>query len=178
MTEVHRPPLTADERTQLTGWLDLQRSFVRMKCVGLGEEDAHRKLLPTSPLMTVAGLVSHLRWNEYAWFQLNLIGVPDTGQTPWTEGGHPDAEMLVDDVPLNQLLDEYDAECRRSNETIAGLELDVVEQGPYAAKGEAASLRYVLCHMIEETARHVGHLDILREILDGRTGYERMEDIA
>ncbi|WUJ73606.1 DinB family protein [Kribbella soli] len=174
MTEVHRPPLTADERVQLIGWLDLQRSFVRMKCQGLTEEDAHRKVLPTSPLMSLASLVAHLRWNEWSWFQLNLMGVPDTGQTPWTEGGHPDAEMFVDDIPLAQLLDEYDAECKRSNDTIAPLDLGSVEQGPYAAKGEAASLRYILCHMIEETARHVGHMDIIREIVDGKTGYTKM----
>jgi hypothetical protein len=119
----------------------------------------------------MAGLVAHLRWNEYSWFQLNLAGVPDTGQTPWTEGGHPDAEMFVDDVPLASLLDEYDEECARSNATIAELSLDDVEKGPYAAKGEGASLRYVLCHMIEETARHLGHLDIIRELLDGTTSY-------
>jgi hypothetical protein len=125
--------------------------------------------------MTMAGLVAHLRWNEYSWFQLNLMGVPDTGQTPWTEDGDPDVEMAVDDVPIAQLLDEYDAECARSNETIAAVGLDTVEQGPYAAKGEAASLRYILCHMIEETARHLGHLDIIRELLDGKTGYTKME---
>jgi hypothetical protein len=174
MTEVKRPPLTAGEREQLIGWLDLQRSFVRMKCQGLSEEDAHRKVLPTSPLMTPAGVVAHLRWNEYGWFQLNLVGVPDTGQTPWTEGGHPDAEMFVDDIPLAQLLDEYDAEWARSNEAIAPLSLDALEQGPSAAKGDAASLRYILCHMIEETARHVGHLDIIRELIDGVTGYTKL----
>jgi hypothetical protein len=172
MTVVSRPPLTSDERTQLTGWLDLQRSFVRMKCEGLSEADAHRKLLPTSPLMTVAGLVAHLRWNEYSWFQLNVAGVPDTGQTPWTEGGHVDAEMFVDDIPLAQLLDEYDAECARSNATIADLSLDALEKGADVPR-DAASLRYVLCHMIEETARHVGHLDIIRELLDGQTGYTK-----
>jgi hypothetical protein len=166
---VSRPPLTSDERTQLTGWLDLQRSFVRMKCEGLSQPDAHRKLLPTSPLMTMAGLVAHLRWNEYSWFQLNLMGVPDTGQTPWTEGGHPDAEMFVDDVPLAQLLDEYDAECARSNEIIAQHSLDDLEQAVLPMRGPA-SLRFILCHMIEETARHLGHLDILRELLDGKTG--------
>ncbi|WP_329004321.1 DinB family protein [Kribbella sp. NBC_00709] len=176
MTEVQRPPLTADERAQLTGWLDLQRSFVRMKCQGLTEEDAHRKVLPSSPLMSMASLVAHLRWNEWSWFQLNLMGVPDTGQTPWAEGSHPDAEMFVDDVPLAQLLDEYDAECRRSNDTIAPLDLGAVEQGPYAAKGEAASLRYILCHLIEETARHVGHMDIIREIVDGKTGYTKLNE--
>ncbi|HEY0474001.1 MAG TPA: DinB family protein [Kribbella sp.] len=174
MTVVTRPPLTADERTQLIGWLDLQRSFVRMKCVGLSEVDAHRKLLPTSPLMSMAALVAHLRWNEYSWFQLNLVGIPDTGQTPWTSGGHPDAEMFVDDVRLGRLLDDYDQECAHSNATVAGLGLDSVEQGPYAAKGEAASLRYILCHLIEETARHLGHLDIIRELLDGSTSYDRL----
>jgi hypothetical protein len=172
MTVVSRPPLTSDERTQLTGWLDLQRSFVRMKCDGLDEADAHRKLLPTSPLMSMAALVAHLRWNEYAWFQLSLAGVPDTGQTPWTEGGHPDAEMFVDDVPLAQLLDEYDAECARSNATIADLPLDALEKG---VESEPASLRYILCHMIEETARHVGHLDIIRELIDGATSYDRLQ---
>ena len=170
---MQRPPLTSDERTQLTGWLDLQRSFVRMKCEGLSEADAHRKTLSTSPLMTMAGVVAHLRWNEYSWFQLNLVGTPDTGQTPWTEDGHPDAEMFVDDVRLAQLLDEYDAECARSNEIVANHSLDDLEQGPYAAKGEAASLRYILCHMLEETARHVGHLDIIRELLDGHTSYNK-----
>ncbi|WP_328330919.1 DinB family protein [Kribbella sp. NBC_00382] len=170
MTVVSRPPLTSDERTQLTGWLDLQRSFVRMKCEGLTEADAHRVMLSTSPLMTMAGLVAHLRWNEYSWFQLSLIGVPDTGQTPWTKDGHPDAEMFVDDVPLAQLLDEYDEECARSNATIANLSLDALEQG--TGDDAPASLRYILCHMIEETARHVGHLDIIRELIDGATRYD------
>jgi hypothetical protein len=173
MTVVSRPPLTSDERTQLTGWLDLQRSFVRMKCEGLSEADAHRKVLPTSPLMTMAGVVAHLRWVEYSWFHLNMLGVPDTGQTPWTEDGHPDAEMFVDHVPIAQLLDEYDAECARSNAITASLTLDAVEQGPAVREGGAASLRYVLCHMLEETARHVGHLDIVRELLDGQTSYDK-----
>ncbi|MEV0282710.1 DinB family protein [Kribbella sp. NPDC050820] len=164
-----RPPLTGDERAQLVGWLDHQRSLVRPKCEGLSEIDAHRKLLPTSPLMTVAGLVAHLRWVEYSWFTENLLGTPDTGQTPWTEGGHPDAEMFVDDVPLAQLLDEYDAECKRSNEIVAGFALDDVERLLVRDAGRA-SVRYILCHMIEETARHLGHLDIIREVLDGATG--------
>jgi hypothetical protein len=168
-----RPPLTADERTQLTGWLDHLRSLVRIKCEGLSEADAHRKVLSTSPLMTVAGLVAHLRWVEYSWFSQNLLGTPDHGETPWTEDGHPDAEMFVDDVPLAQLLDEYDAECARSNEIVAGFDLGDVERAEVRESGQA-SVRYILCHMIEETARHLGHLDIIRELLDGATGYERM----
>ncbi|TWD80344.1 uncharacterized protein DUF664 [Kribbella amoyensis] len=167
-----RPAGDADERTQLVGWLDVQRSIVRVKCEGLSEADAHRKVLPTSPLMTVAGLVAHLRWNEYSWFQLNLAGVPDTGQTPWTDDGHVDAEMFVDDVPLAQLLDEYDEECARSNALVATLPLDALEQGTYR-DDNPGSTRFILCHLIEETARHLGHLDIIRELLDGRTGYTK-----
>ncbi|GAB3425557.1 DinB family protein [Flindersiella endophytica] len=161
---------TADERTYLNGWLDVQRAGVRKKCEGLAEADAHRPVLPSSPLMTMAGVVAHLRWNEYSWFQLNLLGVPDEGQTPWREGGHPDAEMMVDGVPLAQLVDEYDEECARSRAAVASVSLDALEQGPYAGK-DSASTRYVLCHMIEETARHLGHLDAIRELLDGDTGY-------
>jgi hypothetical protein len=172
MTTTERPPLTADERTQLIGWLDLQRSFVRMKCEGLSETDAYRKLLPTSPLMTVAGIVSHLRWIEYSWFHEDLLGVPDTGQTPWTEGGPRNPEMRVDGVPLARLLDEYDEECARSNEIVAGFSLDDVQRAPDPEGGQA-SVRYILCHMIEETARHVGHLDIIRELLDGHTSYNK-----
>lgn len=160
---------TADERTSLVGWLDVQRSLVRPKCEGLSATDAHRKVLPSSPLMTAAALVSHLRWVEYSWFQLNLAGVPDTGQTPWTEDGHVDAEMFVEDHSLADLLDEYDAECTRSNEIVAAVSLDAVEQAIVREAGPA-STRYILCHMIEETARHLGHLDIIRELLDGQRG--------
>ncbi|WBQ05733.1 DinB family protein [Kribbella sp. CA-293567] len=170
MTPVPRPPLTSDERTQLVGWLDVQRSIVRMKCEGLSDDEAHRQVLPNSPLMTMAGVVAHLRWVEYSWFHLNLAGVPDTGQTPWTEDGHEDAEMFVDDVPIAQLLDEYAAECARSNEIVAGRSLDDVEQAVVRDSGRA-STRYILCHMIEETARHAGHLDIIRELLDGHRSY-------
>ena len=165
-----RPPGDSDERTQLVGWLDVQRSIVRLKCDGLSETDAHRPVLPGSPLMTMAGIVAHLRWVEYSWFHLNFLGVPDTGQTPWTEGGHEDAEMFVDDVPLAQLLDEYDEECARSNAIVTAHSLDDLEQGPDRGRNPG-SVRYILCHMIEETARHCGHLDIIRELLDGRTGY-------
>ena len=59
-----RPPHVADERTQLVGWLDLQRAIVHWKCEGPSEQDARRAVLPTAPLMTMAGIVSHLRWVE------------------------------------------------------------------------------------------------------------------
>lgn len=147
----------------LNAFLDAHRATVRIKCDGLSEVDAHRVVLP-SPLMTMAGLVSHLRWNEHSWFETCLLGEPDRG--PWTDED-PDAEMRVDDVPLAQLLDEYEAQCARSREIVAGLDLDVREKTDTA---DPVTLRWILHHMIEETARHNGHMDIIRELLDGVTG--------
>lgn len=158
-----QPP---DERTALTQRLDWHRQTVRLKAEGLSEADAHRAFLP-SPLMTVAGLVSHLRWVEHGWFEVCLLGEPNRG--PWTDGGHPDAEMMVDDVPLARLLDEYDAQCDRSRQITASLELDAVEKAAPVGQ-RTCSLRYTLLHLIEETARHNGHLDILREFADGTVG--------
>jgi hypothetical protein len=159
-------PQPPDERAALMDRLRFQRQTVRKKADGLSEADAHRAFLP-SPLMTVAGLVSHLRWNEHSWFEVSLLGLPNRG--PWTEGGHPDVEMMVDDVPLGRLLDEYDGQCARSDEIAAGLPLEAVERSVPDGL-HACSLRWILLHMIEETARHNGHLDILRELADGVTG--------
>jgi hypothetical protein len=163
-----RPPFVGGERDQLMGWYDLQRSLVAWKCHGLDEADAHRALLPTSPLMTVAGIVSHLRWAEHTWFEVLFRGSPAEG--PQFSDDPEDADMLVDGVPLAQLLDDYAAQCARSNEIIAAHSLDDVGRHP-DFESARASLRWMVIHMIEETARHVGHLDILREQLDGSVGY-------
>ena len=70
-------PAAFDERTVLTTMLDYARDTVRVKCAGLSEEDAHRAPLPGSPLMTIAGVVSHLRWVEYYWFDVILLAKSD-----------------------------------------------------------------------------------------------------
>jgi uncharacterized damage-inducible protein DinB len=163
-----RPPFVADERTQLIGWLDLQRALVRWKCEGLSESDARRVALPTSPLMTVAGLVSHLRWTEDCWFEVLFLG-NRTGN-PQFEGDVEDADFLAPGASLAQLLDDYERQCARSNEIVAAHSLD--EQGRHPDYASAkATLRWMVLHMLEETARHVGQLDAVREILDGEKGY-------
>ena len=161
-----RPPKVADERTQLLGWLDLQRAIVPWKCEGLSGADAHRALLPSSPLMTVAGLVSHLRWTEHCWFQVVFLD-REQGANPQF-GSVDDADWQVDDVPLERLVDVYAAECARSNEVVAAASLDALAAHPEFG---GATLRWILHHVLEETARHVGHLDLLREQLDGTKGY-------
>ena len=158
-------PYAGDERTLLTTWLDYHRTTVARKCEGLSEDLAHRPLLPTSPLMTVAGLVSHLRWVEHAWFEHRLAGAPDRG--PWTDDD-PDKEFKVDDVPLDQLLREYEEQCVISRKIAESVSLDA--EAAIATPRGRVTLRWVLGHMIEETARHNGHLDVIRELLDGTTG--------
>jgi hypothetical protein len=163
-----RPPYVADERTQLVGWLDLQRAIVRFKCEGLSEQDAHRVVLPSSPLMTVAGLVSHLRWTEHCWFEVAFLdrGTADNPQF----GDVEDADFVVDGRSLGQVLDDYERQCAASNAIIAAASLDDLGRNQAFASG-SASLRWMLLHMLEETGRHLGHLDAIRELLDGAKGY-------
>ncbi|MBW1596653.1 DinB family protein [Streptomyces sp. JJ38] len=163
-----RPAYEADERTQLIGWLDMQRAVIRWKCDGLSGADAHRAVLPASPLVTAASIVSHLRWVEHFWFEVVFLGRPATG--PRFEDGVEDGDLRVDGVPLDRLLTEYEQQCATSDEIIAAHSLDETGRHP-DFEVSAASLRWMLFHMIEETARHAGHLDAIREFLDGSTGY-------
>ncbi|MEV5121956.1 DinB family protein [Streptomyces decoyicus] len=163
-----RPPHDADERTQLLGWLDMQRAIIHWKCEGLSEADTHRSVLPTSPHMSMAGLVSHMRWVEHCWFEVVLLGRPAVG--PQFDDGPEAADMRVDGTRLPQLLDEYTRQCAVSDEIIAAHSLDDVGKHP-EFRDSAASLRWIMFHMIEETARHAGHMDTIRELLDGRKGY-------
>lgn len=163
-----RPPFVADERTQLVGWLDLQRALVPFKCAGPSEADAHLSVLPTSPAMTMAGLVSHLRWVEHCWFE--VLFLDRSADTDPRFGDVADVAALVAAVPLQQLLDEHTRQCRTSNEIVAASSLDAIGRNrTYDAGG--ATLRWMLLHVLEEVARHVGHMDTIRELLDGDKGY-------
>ncbi|MEU6272526.1 DinB family protein [Streptomyces populi] len=160
-------PAAWDERTQLTTFLDYARATVRAKCEGLSAEDARKAPLPLSPLMTPSGLVSHLRWVEYYWFQVVFLGEEDEG--PWTEED-PDREMRIAvDIPLSRLLDEYEEQSARYRELVAGHDLDAKAERT-VRDGHRVDLRWIVLHLIEETARHNGHIDILRELADGRRG--------
>jgi uncharacterized damage-inducible protein DinB len=163
-----RPPGIADERTQLLGWLTLQRALVHYKCEGLAEDDAHRALLPTSPGMTVAGLVSHLRWVEHCWLEVIFLDRP-AGQNPQF-GDVEAADFEVAQTPVSRLLDEYARQCAVSDEIVASSSLDDRSRNEQYS-GNGLTLRWILLHLLEEVARHVGHLDLLREQLDGTTGY-------
>jgi uncharacterized damage-inducible protein DinB len=161
-------PARFDERTILTTMLGYARDTVHAKCAGLSDADARRAFLPGSPLTTISGLVSHLRWVEYSWLEVTLLGADDRG--PWTEED-PDREMRIAlEIPLGQLLAEYRASCARYRELVTGLDLDTSSRGELGWSDQPVTLRWILVHLIEETARHNGHLDILRELADGVTG--------
>jgi uncharacterized damage-inducible protein DinB len=164
MTERVRPDWAGEERSQLTQVMDYQRATVRMKCAGLDDEAARRRLV-SSPLTSIAGLVAHLVWVERWWME-HVLGNRDV-EFPWSDD-RPEADFeLGDTVSLSELLDQYDVACATSREIVAGLGLDDV---PRPDSNTPISVRATLLHMIEETARHLGHLDILRELTDGVTG--------
>lgn len=161
-------PPSWDERTVLASMLDYVRDTVHVKCAGLTDEQARRAPLPGSPLTTISGLVSHLRWVEYYWIRVVLLGELD--QAPITDDD-PDAEMrLALSIPLARLLAEYRASCEQLRQLVAALDLDTSSRGTLSWRTEPVTLRWVLLHLIEETARHNGHIDILREMADGVTG--------
>jgi len=161
-------PASWDERTVLATMLDYVRDTVHVKCAGLTDEQARCAPLPGSPLTTISGLVSHLRLVEYYWIRVVLLGEQD--QMPVTDDD-PDAEMrLALSIPLARLLAEYRASCDQLRQLVAPLDLDTASRGTMSWRTEPVTLRWVLLHLIEETARHNGHIDILREMADGVTG--------
>jgi uncharacterized damage-inducible protein DinB len=167
VTRTDDVPVSWDERTVLTTMLDYTRDTVHAKCAGITEENARRAFLPTSPLMTIAGLVSHLRWVEYSWIEVDLLGEPDM-RGPATD--ERDGSWRIRGVPLAELLAGYQATCARNRELVAALDLDTPSKGELSWRAEPVTLRWVLFHLVEETARHNGHIDILREMADGVTG--------
>jgi hypothetical protein len=157
------PPTAAGERETLTGFLDYFRATVVMKASGLTDADGAKRLVPS--LTTVSGLVQHLTDVEQFWFQDRIDGRHDV-PTRWSVED-PDGEFRVsEEDSLAGIIEDYEAACHQSREVLQrhGME-DRCRGGD-----DGRSVRWVLVHMIEETGRHCGHLDILRELLDGSTG--------
>jgi uncharacterized damage-inducible protein DinB len=162
-------PPTWDERATLATFLDYTRGTVHRKCEGISEEHARSTPLTTSPLMSIAGVVNHLRWVEWGWFEYTLHGAEDIG--PSTAEDVDGDFRVANDVPLARVLAEYSEQAARYRELVAGLDLDMRSVRQLRSTGDTVTLRWILFHLIEETARHNGHIDLLRELADGTTGY-------
>ena len=157
------PPDNGPERESIAGFLDFLRETVIWKSTGLSDADAARPLLP-SPT-TVPGLIQHLTDVERSWFRTDMegeVGVPERRTADDRDG----AFRVAADVSLDDLIADYRAACDESRAVVARHQLD----DRCALHDHRYTLRWIMLHMIEETARHAGHIDILRELLDGVTG--------
>ena len=160
------PPLHADERATLEGWLDFYRATLLAKCAGLSDEQLRTASVPPSPL-TLLGLVQHMAEVERNWFRRVLLGEdapPIHG--PRTPEGHDGGFEVADDATLAGARATWEAEVDRARANCAGRGLD--ETSPFM--GARVTLRWILNHMIAEYARHAGHADLIRERIDGVTG--------
>jgi uncharacterized damage-inducible protein DinB len=165
-----RPDQQAGERDMLNGWLEHHRGILLWKCEGLTDEQLRQRSVPPST-MSLLGLIRHMTDVERGWFQEVLLGkdVPSLYATP----GSPDGDFDgVDDADVAAAFSAFRAECDASRQAAAAAaDLDVLSEVRLERTGKQFSLRWILTHMIEEYARHNGHADLLRETVDGTTGY-------
>lgn len=169
--DAHDPRVdVGDERTQLASFLDGQREILLRKCAGLDAEGLRRTLPPST--LSLGALLHHAALNEDWWFTVRAAG--GEPPAPWDAvdfDADPDWELrtaaeLEPDVIRRRYLDAI----ARSRAVVAGLDdLDAPAPVP-GGSGSVLSQRWIILHMIEETARHAGHADLIRESVDGQTG--------
>ena len=159
---VIRVPFTGAEKESLKVSLDRHRDAVRWKLEGLGDDDLRRPMVPSGT--SLLGLVKHLAAVEYGWF-CDTFG-REIEPLPFDD----DDLRVRPEETTEDILAFYGRARAAADQAID--ELDVEDTGT-AWFGEAVTMRWVLIHMIEETARHAGHVDILRELIDGMAGDHR-----
>jgi uncharacterized damage-inducible protein DinB len=165
-------PQVADELTMLTAFLEWMRATLRMKAGDLDEEQLRRRLEPST--MTLGGMVTHLAWVESWWFTEIFRGEPP--DEPWASfdwKADRDAEWTVAaELSPAEIWALWDTEVDRARRILAEVgDLDAIAVGHRKRKpGEPLSMRWIVVHMIEEYARHLGHADLIRESIDGSVG--------
>ena len=152
MTDQYGLVGSTDERLLLDTFLDSYRAALVRKVEGVADEDAARPGVPSGT--SLLWLVQHMVLVEQNWF-VRVLHDTDL-----------ERRMPTPEEPLADAVARYQATCERSRELAAGVALDAIAANPK----RPYTLRWILLHMIEETARHAGHADILREQLDGVTG--------
>jgi uncharacterized damage-inducible protein DinB len=158
-----RVPFTGGEKESLHASLDRHRDVVLWKLEGLDDEQLRRPMTPSGT--SLLGLVKHLASVEYGWF-CETFG-RESRSIPFDESD-PNADMRAEPYETTADIVEYYGRARTAaDRVIDDLDLDDVGTAWF---GDAVSMRWVCVHMIEETARHAGHMDIVRELIDGATG--------
>lgn len=159
------PPYNGNEKDTLHGFLQFLRETIVVKCTGLTEEQM--RLTPTVSSMNLLGMVKHLTIVERYWFQGVFLDADV--DLPWSEED-PDGDWRTHEADTAAAaLESYINECKISDQVLRDHSLDDLAAWA-TSDDERRSLRWIMVHMIEETARHAGHADILRESIDGSTG--------
>jgi len=164
------PPEAGSETDQLTGYLDYQRATLLAKTASLTREQLTQRLAPSS--LTLGGLLHHLALVEETWAVERFAGRPMPA--PWADvdwDATPDWEFeTAAGMEPEELRRRYEEACQRTRDVVAATgDLDALSAVPLR-NGRRFSLRWMLLHLLEETARHNGHADLLREAIDGAVG--------
>jgi uncharacterized damage-inducible protein DinB len=163
-------PGSVSERDSLGQYLDYQRATILLKTEGLTREQLGQRL-PSSAL-TLAGLLYHLALVEESWFEERFLGLEareDFRGIDWEADPKYEFRTALDREP-EWLRSRYRDACDRARRVAAAASgLDAVSVF-IRANGKPFTLRWLMLHMIEETARHAGHADLLREAIDGTVG--------
>ena len=156
-------PVAGSEKEVLLGFLDHYRETLVAICSGLDEADLRRPMVPSGT--SLLGLVKHMTYVERGWFQEAVAG--ERFDYPFGEEDI-DADFRIEEGETSvQIFERYEAACARSRRALESVSLDDPTQGD--ERSADYNVRWVVVHMIEETARHAGHADILREQIDGKT---------
>ena len=161
-----QPGSTGSERQVLEAFLDFHRQVLVSKVDGISEHQARHRRVPSKT--TLVGLIKHMIGVERGWFQEVLAGRKPEDIGP-NVGGGDESWDLAENETVSSLIKEYEQTCEQSRQTAARFALEDAVPEPDIGQ---VSLRWVYVHMIEETARHVGHADILREQTDGASGID------
>ena len=164
------PDPSGSDAELLGQYLDYQRETVLAKTEGLDQEQMARSHPPSA--LTLGGLLYHLALVEEDWMEVRFLGLPD--REPWAGvdwAADPDWEFrTAAEMAPEQLRQRYRDACDRSRLVVSQASgLDQLSVKPLSS-GRPFSLRWILLHLIEETARHAGHADFLREAIDGSVG--------
>jgi uncharacterized damage-inducible protein DinB len=153
---------SSDRTAMLGGFLDWFRGVAEHKLEGLTLDEATKATVPSGT--TMLGIINHLAWAERLWFGHYLLGELHEA-VDVDESFHLGSRDTVASV-----IERYRTDCARSRHIVEAVpSLDARSSVPHRVYGPV-TLEWILVHMIEETARHSGHLDIIRELTDGQTG--------
>jgi hypothetical protein len=162
------PGSLADPHELLDAYLDFYRDTTLRKLDGLTEEQLRTSRVPSG--WTPLELLVHLTAMEGRWFRWGFAAEP-TGQ-PWADRGPDGAWQVPDGLSAEEVKARFTAQCARSRAIYAGVPLSrrAALGGRFATEAEAPTLAWIMFHVLQEYARHAGHLDIVRELSDGAVG--------